>query len=78
MGISGGKLLNKGNIKVGLTNSLTNLDWTRDSSHIICNSKSNEVRYCSVAEMKSISTSEAKNLEWNTWTCKLGWYSQGN
>mmetsp|Transcript_16129 Transcript_16129/g.13674 ORF Transcript_16129/g.13674 Transcript_16129/m.13674 type:complete len:274 (+) Transcript_16129:3639-4460(+) len=60
-------------INVGLTSALLHLDWSTDSSSLVCNSQAYELMFINVQSGKQISASSSQGIEWATWTCKLGW-----
>ena len=75
---NGGKKQTKyGLLNVGFTSALTHLDWSTDSQNIVCNSQAYELKYCNISSKGPISSSSAKDIEWDTWTCTLGWTVQG-
>ena len=77
LGIVNNKLQTKGVIKAGLTSALTHLDWSADSDFLVVNSQAYELKFSSVSTMKPVSASSSKDIDWATWTCTLGFYSQG-
>ena len=64
-------------IQSGLTSALTHLDWSSDSKQIVVNSSGFELKFFSISNIKPISASAAKDIEWYTWTCTLGFPVQG-
>ena len=64
-------------IQSGLTSALTHLDWSSDSKQIVVNSSAFELKFFSISNIKPISASAAKDIEWHTWTCVLGFPVQG-
>ena len=77
MTINVNKLQTKGMIKAGLTSALTHIDWSSDGEYLVINSQAYELKFASVSSLKPISASACKDYEWFTWTCVLGFYSQG-
>ena len=77
MKVEGNKLTKYCKINVGLTSALLHLDWSSDSSFIVCNSQAYEIKFCSINAQKSVSASSSKDIEWATWTCKIGFPVQG-
>lgn len=77
MAINNNKLQTKGVIKAGLTSALTHLDWSADSEFLVINSQAYELKFASVSSLKSVSASSSRDIEWFTWTCTLGFASQG-
>ncbi|KRX05725.1 WD40-repeat-containing domain [Pseudocohnilembus persalinus] len=62
----------------GLSSSLTHLDWSEDSQFLVLNSSNYELKYVSLqAKGKDVSASACRDINWNTWTCIYGWYTQG-
>ena len=62
---------------IGLTSALLHLDWSIDSSAIVTNSQAYEIRWVNVNGRKNIPASSAKDIDWKTWTCKIGFPVQG-
>ena len=77
MAINNSKLQTKGMIKAGLTSALTHLDWSSDSEFLVINSQAYELKFASVLALKNVSASGSRDTDWFTWTCVLGFYSQG-
>lgn len=77
MAINNNKLQTKGMIKAGLTSALTHLDWSNDSDFLVINSQAYELKFANVSSLKPVSASSSKDVDWATWTCTLGFYSQG-
>ncbi|EGR30797.1 hypothetical protein IMG5_123400 [Ichthyophthirius multifiliis] len=78
VGISAGQAFTKGfQIKCGLTSALLHLDWSKDSNNIVVNSQAYELKFVGVSAKKNIASSSAKDIEWATWTSKLGFPVQG-
>lgn len=56
---------------------ITNLDWSTGSNYLMVNTDSYELKFIKVETAELMPTSEAKNIEWETWTCKYGYASLG-
>lgn len=67
-----GKLSKMHTINAGLTSALLHLDWSADSSHVVINSQAYELKFVNINARKNTAASGAKDFEWATWTCKLG------
>lgn len=61
----------------GLTSALTHLDWDVTSSMLVVNSLAYELKFLSVPSKKAIAATGARDIEWHTWTCVLGFPVQG-
>jgi len=68
----GGKKIN-----AGLTSALTGLDWSTDSSICVINSGAYELKYVDMNGGKNVKSSSCADVEFSSWTCKLGWPVQG-
>ena len=75
--IKNGKLCKGRAYNIGFTSALTHLDWSKDSDFIVANSQAYELYWASASTGRTINASATKGLEWNTWTCVLGWPVQG-
>ena len=75
--LNNNKLSLYGKIQVGLTSALLHLDWSTDSSFLVVNSQAYELKFVSLGAKKDVSASGCKDIEWATWTCKLGFPVQG-
>lgn len=64
-------------IKVGITSALLHLDWSEDSNNIVLNSQAYELKFVDVNSKQQVFAKGMKDVEWNTWTCKIGFASQG-
>lgn len=71
------KLSLYGSINAGLTSALLHLDWSKDSSEIVINSQAYELKFVNVHSKSVVRASGAKDIQWHTWTCKLGFPVQG-
>lgn len=56
---------------------MLHLDWSTDSSHIVVNSQAYELKFVNIQGRKNTAASAAKDFEWASWTCKLGFPVQG-
>jgi WD40 repeat protein len=59
-------------VEVGMTSALTHLDWSSDSRTIVCNSQAYEIFWINVESFDRVNASSAKDIDWYTWTCVLG------
>ena len=65
--------INKGKaIDVKMTSALTHLDWSVDGQYIVCNSQAYEIFWVDAGSYERLNASSAKDIEWYTWTCVLG------
>jgi len=71
------KLTKLKKINAGLTSALLHLDWSTDSNIILVNSQAYELLFISVQTEKQVTASATKDIEWATWTSKIGWPVQG-
>jgi microtubule-associated protein-like 6 len=55
------------------------LDWSQDSSTVVFNTQAGELMWYDVSSSKGnrIMAGGAKEIEWNSWTCKFGHCVQG-
>jgi WD40 repeat protein/Ca2+-binding EF-hand superfamily protein len=73
-----GKILKvHASITVGFTSALLHLDWSEDSSFIVANSQAYELKFADVNGKKQAYAKGMKDVEWSSWTCKIGFPSQG-
>lgn len=56
---------------------MTHLDWSKDGHFLVVNSQAYELKFCSIEKGANTAASSAKDFEWFTWTCTLGFYVQG-
>eukprot|EP00294_Goniomonas_avonlea_P000545 CAMPEP_0114552826 /NCGR_PEP_ID=MMETSP0114-20121206/7328_1 /TAXON_ID=31324 /ORGANISM="Goniomonas sp, Strain m" /LENGTH=919 /DNA_ID=CAMNT_0001737721 /DNA_START=48 /DNA_END=2807 /DNA_ORIENTATION=+ len=63
----------------GHSSFITAMDWSLDSEFLQTTSGANELYYWAMTpSIKKLSSSkQVRDLEWNTWTCPLGWPVQG-
>ena len=64
-------------IDIGLSGSLTHLDWDMDSANLITNSENFELVYVNVATCSVIKAAVCANNEWYTWTSVFGYSVKG-
>ena len=64
-------------INAGLTSALLHLDWSTDSSIAVVNSEAYELKFVDINGGKNARSSGCKDVEFATWTCKLGFPVQG-
>lgn len=74
--ISNNKLVSNGLIK-GMTSVVNFIDWSVESNLIMANSLAYELKFFSITTMKQIKSSSVKDQQWYTWTCAIGWSTQG-
>eukprot|EP00742_Colponemidia_sp_Colp-10_P006323 GILJ01006777.1.p1 GENE.GILJ01006777.1~~GILJ01006777.1.p1 ORF type:complete len:2262 (-),score=409.36 GILJ01006777.1:195-6980(-) len=61
----------------GSTSAITHFDWSADSTKLVSNSQAYELFFWDVGSGRQIAASAAKNIQWASWTCVLGWTVQG-
>jgi len=60
------------------SSSVTHVDWSKDSSTLQTNDMSYELLYYSESTGNQITkASSLKDTEWKSWTCPLGWPTEG-
>ena len=59
-------------INAGLTSALLHIDWSTDSSIALVNSEAYEMKFVDMHAGKNAISSACKDVEFATWTCKLG------
>ena len=64
-------------INIGLTGAFENVDWSTDSTVCIVNSGAYEMKFVNIQSSKNASSSACKDIEFFSWTCKLGFPVQG-
>ena len=72
-GVENSQLFRMHTVDVGLSSALTHLEWSTDGKLLAVNSQAYELKFISVEEQKSVSSSSVKETEWFGWTCVLGW-----
>ena len=60
-----------------MTAAVVHLDWSHDSELLMANTRAYDLKFCNVNNHKVTTSSAAKEQKWHTWTCKLGWATQG-
>lgn len=75
--IEQGKLAKQQLINLSLLGSLIHVDWAVDSTHLVINSSTYELKFVNVAKAKDVPGPTVKDLDWHTWTCNLGFPVQG-
>ena len=77
--IEGNKFGKQWVVNAGITSALLHLDWSSDSSCIILDSEAYELEFVMTETQppKVASASACKDMDWHTWTCKLGWPVMG-
>jgi len=62
----------------GHASYITHLDWSMDSVYIQSNSGDNEIMFWEIPACENVKFPAAlKDVEWTSFTCTLGWPSQG-
>jgi WD40 repeat protein len=62
----------------GHSSTITHLDFSKDSKVLQSNSAAYELLFWEVTNGKQITSSNAvRDVAWETWTCTMGWPSQG-
>lgn len=56
---------------------MTHLDFSEDGSLLVVNTQDYFLKFYNVEAAKDASASSCKDVKWFTWTCTLGFYSQG-
>ena len=64
-------------INAGLTSALLHLDWSADGGLVAVNSRAYELKYVDINAGRNAASSSCRDIEWSTWTCKLGFPVQG-
>jgi len=68
-----GKTYKKAGKLSGHSSFVTHLDWSKDSQYLQSNSGDYEILYWDAPSCRQIaSPASMKDVEWNTWTCVLG------
>lgn len=55
-----------------MTSALTHLDWSTDGEYVVANSQAYEIFWVSSSSYSRMTASSAKDIDWYTWTCVLG------
>ena len=55
-----------------MSSALLHVDWSSDGANLVVNSQAYELKFIGVDAKKDISASSAKDIDWFTWTCKIG------
>lgn len=63
--------------KLKVTSALLSVDWSDDSSTIIVVSEAYEILFYNLAQQKMVFAKDVKEIEWDTWTAKLGFPVMG-
>ena len=61
-----------GNVQLFSTFTVTHLDWSTDGEYVVANSQAYEIFWVSSSSYSRITASSAKDIDWYTWTCVLG------
>jgi WD40 repeat protein len=69
---NGKKLQKIAAVNLGISSAVTHLDWTTDSNSVVINSQAYELMWLDVNSQTRIGASSAKNIDYATWTCVLG------
>jgi len=56
---------------------LTHIDFSEDGSLLVVNTQDYWLKFFNVQAATDASASSCKDVKWFTWTCTLGFYSQG-
>lgn len=56
---------------------ITNLDWSTGAFFLMVNTDSHELKFIKVETGEIFGSSDAKNIDWDTWTCKYGYATLG-
>lgn len=75
--IDGEKFGKSFEINCGLTSALLHVDWSTDSTVCVVNSQAYELKFVGIPGRKNIASSSAKDIEFASWTCKMGFPVQG-
>lgn len=62
---------------LGLSSSLTHIDWNDASDKLIVNSEAFELKYLNVTQRKDIPASACADESWSTCTSPFGWCTKG-
>lgn len=59
-------------INAGLTSALLHIDWSVDGTIALVNSEAYEMKFIDMQAGKNARSSACNDVEFATWTCKLG------
>lgn len=76
-GPDGSKMSKAGAFNLGISSALIHLDWSLDSSSVVINSQGYELMWYDINGKTKINASSAKDIDFHTWTCTLGFPVQG-
>lgn len=71
------KLKFSGEINAGITSALLHLDWDVSSNLIVVNSQAYELKFISSESLQVVRASSVQSVQWQSWTCKIGFPVQG-
>ncbi len=74
---NGKKLQKVASVNVALSSALTHLDWSSDSGSVVVNSQAYELMWIDANSQQRISASGAKDIDFHSWSCILGFPVQG-
>lgn len=60
-----------------MTSVVNFIDWSVESNLIMANSIAYELKFFSITTMNQIKSSSIRDQQWYTWTCAIGWPTQG-
>ena len=64
-------------INTAVSSAIDHLDWSEESNCVVINSQAYELMWIDINSQKQISASSAKDIQFATFTCKLGFSVQG-
>jgi len=56
-----------------MSSALLHVDWTTSGNSVVINSQAYELFYFDTENGQTINATSAKDFDYYTWTCKLGW-----
>lgn len=74
---AGGELTKGRTVNLALTSALSHLDWVSDNSAIVLNTQAYELMWMDIDGGSQISASSARDFDYHTMTCILGFPVQG-